>query len=319
MKAVEAMLQGSRRDCARLITQVENEHPKAKEILKEIYPYTGKAHVVGITGPPGGGKSTLTTRLAEAFRAQNKRVGIIAVDPTSPFTGGAILGDRIRMKSLFEDEGVFIRSMGTRGHLGGLSKTTAGVIQILDAFGCDVIFVETVGVGQSEVEIVRNADTVLMVLVPGLGDDIQAIKAGVMEIGDLFIINKFDLDGAIRAKTEIEMMLAMDQRRKTIPLVYPVTASMAGSNRAEGIESVVEGIRKHREDSVENGQWEARRKEQARNEILYFMRGELEAILKAELKRWELKSVYQRNQSPRERGEEILQAWIKGGHHGKKD
>jgi LAO/AO transport system kinase len=319
MKAVEAMLNGSRRDCARLITQVENEHPKTKEILREIYPHTGTAHVVGITGPPGGGKSTLTTRLAEAFRAQNKRVGIVAVDPTSPFTGGAILGDRIRMKSLYEDEGVFIRSMGTRGHLGGLSKTTAGVVQILDAYGCDVIFVETVGVGQSEVEIVQNADTVLMVLVPGLGDDIQAIKAGVMEIGDLFIINKFDLDGAVRAKTEIEMMLATDQRRKAIPLVYPVTASMAGSNRAEGIEAVVEGIIKHRADSVENGQWDARRKAQVRNEIIYFLRGELEAILKKELDRWELEKVYQRNQSPRERGEEILRTWIEEGRHGKKD
>jgi LAO/AO transport system kinase len=317
MKAVEAMLMGSRRDCARLITQVENEHPKAKEILSEIYPHTGSAHVVGITGPPGGGKSTLTTRLAEAFRAQNKRVGIIAVDPTSPFTGGAILGDRIRMKSLYEDEGVFIRSMGTRGHLGGLSKTTAGVVQILDAFGCDVIFVETVGVGQSEVEIVQNADTVLMVLVPGLGDDIQAIKAGVMEIGDLFIINKYDLDGAVRAKTEIEMMLATDQRRKVIPLVYPVTASMAGCNRAEGIESVVEGIIKHRRDQIENGQWQARRKEQARNEILYFMRGELEVMLKEELDQWKLNKVYQRNQSPREQGEEILRSWIKEGKHGK--
>ncbi|BES65965.1 methylmalonyl Co-A mutase-associated GTPase MeaB [Gottschalkiaceae bacterium SANA] len=317
MKAVEAMLMGSRRDCARLITQVENEHACAKEILSEIYPHTGSAHVVGITGPPGGGKSTLTTRLAEAFRAQDKRVGIIAVDPTSPFTGGAILGDRIRMKSLYEDQGVFIRSMGTRGHLGGLSKTTAGVIQILDAFGCDVIFVETVGVGQSEVEIVQNADTVLMVLVPGLGDDIQAIKAGVMEIGDLFIINKYDLDGAVRAKTEIEMMLATDQRRKVIPLVYPVTASMAGSNRAEGIESVVEGIIKHRRDQIENGQWETRRKEQARNEILYFMRGELEVMLKKELDQWKLNRVYQRNQSPRERGEEILRSWIKEGKHGK--
>ena len=317
MKAVKAMLEGSRRDCARLITQVENEHPGAKEILKEIYPYTGSAHVVGITGPPGGGKSTLTTRLAEAFRAQNKRVGIIAVDPTSPFTGGAILGDRIRMKSLYEDEGVFIRSMGTRGHLGGLSRTTAGVIQILDAFGCDVIFVETVGVGQSEVEIVQNADTVLMVMVPGLGDDIQAIKAGVMEIGDLFIINKFDLDGAMRARTEIEMMLATDQRRKVIPLVYPVTASMAGSNRAEGIESVVAGILKHRADQIQNGQWKSRREEQVRNEILYFMRGQLEAMLKEELDRWELEAVYQRNQSPREQGEEILESWIKEGQHGK--
>ena len=317
MKAVKAMLEGSRRDCARLITQVENEHPGAKEILKEIYPYTGSAHVVGITGPPGGGKSTLTTRLAEAFRAQNKRVGIIAVDPTSPFTGGAILGDRIRMKSIYEDEGVFIRSMGTRGHLGGLSRTTAGVIQILDAFGCDVIFVETVGVGQSEVEIVQNADTVLMVMVPGLGDDIQAIKAGVMEIGDLFIINKFDLDGAMRARTEIEMMLATDQRRKVIPLVYPVTASMAGSNRAEGIESVVAGILKHRADQIQNGQWKSRREEQVRNEILYFMRGQLEAMLKEELDRWELEAVYQRNQSPREQGEEILESWIKEGQHGK--
>jgi LAO/AO transport system kinase len=317
MKAVEAMLMGSRRDCARLITQVENEHARAKKILSEIYPHTGSAHVVGITGPPGGGKSTLTTRLAEAFRAQNKRVGIVAVDPTSPFTGGAILGDRIRMKSLYEDEGVFIRSMGTRGHLGGLSKTTAGVVQILDAFGCDVIFVETVGVGQSEVEIVQNADTVLMVMVPGLGDDIQAIKAGVMEIGDLFIINKYDLDGAVRAKTEIEMMLASDQRRKVIPLVYPVTASMAGSNRAEGIEAVVEGIIKHQRDQIKSGQWETRRKEQVRNEILYFMRGELEAMLKEELDQWQLNKVYQRNQSPREQGEEILRSWIKEGKHGK--
>ena len=320
MKSVQRMLEGSRRDCARLITLVENEHPKSKEILKRIYPHTGKAHVIGITGPPGGGKSTLTTRLAEQFRALNKRVGIVAVDPTSPFTGGAILGDRIRMKSLYEDEGVYIRSMGTRGHLGGLSKTTPGVVQILDAYGCDVIFVETVGVGQSEVEIVQNADTVIMVLVPGLGDDIQAIKAGVMEIGDLFVINKFDLDGAIRAKTEIEMMLQMDQRRETIPPVLPVISSAQGSNRSEGIEAVMEAIEDHRKDQVANGHWQRRRRLQARMEILSYMQSRVEAMLIEEIKKTSLDSVYQRLESPRERGEKILETWMKEGQaNGKED
>lgn len=317
MNAVERMLEGSRRDCARLITLVENEHPKSNEILKEVYPHTGKAHVIGITGPPGGGKSTLTTRLAECFRAQNKKVGIVAVDPTSPFTGGAILGDRIRMKSLYEDDGVFIRSMGTRGHLGGLSKTTPGVVQILDAFGCDVIFVETVGVGQSEVEIVQNADTVLMVMVPGLGDDIQAIKAGVMEIGDLFIINKFDLDGAVRAKTEVEMMLQMDQRRSEIPPVLPVIASKEGSNQAEGIDAVVEAILAHKKVQVANGYWQKRRRLQARMEILAYMQGRVEAILIEEMGRLPLDAVYERNESPRERGAKILESWMKEGQHGK--
>lgn len=319
MKSVERMLEGSRRDCARLITLVENGHPKSSEILKRVYPHTGNAHVIGITGPPGGGKSTLTTRLAERFRAKNMRVGIVAVDPTSPFTGGAILGDRIRMKSLYEDDGVFIRSMGTRGHLGGLSKTTPGVVQILDAFGCDVIFVETVGVGQSEVEIVQNADTVIMVLVPGLGDDIQAIKAGVMEIGDLFVINKFDLDGAVRAKTEIEMMLQMDQRRIQIPPVLPVIASQEGSNRSQGLEAVMEAIETHRREQVANGQWETRRRLQARMEILAHMQSRMEEILMAEMDRTSLDAVYKRQESPRERGEKILEAWMKEEHHGEEN
>jgi LAO/AO transport system kinase len=317
MKAVEGMLAGSRRDCARLITWVENEHPKAEETLKLIYPHTGHAHVIGITGPPGGGKSTLTSRLAEHFRRLGKRVGIVAVDPTSPFTGGAILGDRIRMKSLYEDDGVFIRSMGTRGHLGGLSKTTPGVVQILDAYGCNLIFVETVGVGQSEVEIVQNADTVIMVMVPGLGDDIQAIKAGVMEIGDLFVINKYDLDGAVRTKTEIEMTLQMDQRREKIPPVLPVIASQEGSNRSQGIEAVVDAILAHRQEQVANGRWLKRRQMQAQAEIMSYMKDEMEALLRAELKRDSLEEVYARNESPRERGAKILERWMKEGHHGK--
>jgi LAO/AO transport system kinase len=198
---------GERRALARGITWVENGAPEAAELVRATFPDTGRAHVIGITGPPGAGKSTLVDRVAGQFRKLGKSVGIVAVDPTSPFSGGAILGDRIRMQRTLADPGVFMRSLASRGQLGGISMATGDVVSLLDAFGFDVIIVETVGAGQSEVEIMGLAHTTCVVLIPGMGDDIQAIKAGILEIGDLFAVNKADRDGADRTVMEIEMML----------------------------------------------------------------------------------------------------------------
>jgi LAO/AO transport system kinase len=207
---VDRLLAGSRRAAAQLVTLMEDGGPSAREAIAELYPHTGRAHVVGVTGSPGTGKSTLVYELAKEFRGRGRTVGIIAVDPTSPFSGGALLGDRIRMQKLSTDEGIFIRSMASRGQLGGLARATGDAIKVLDAFGRDLIMVETVGAGQSEVEIARAAHTVIVVDAPGLGDDIQAIKAGLFEIADIFVINKADRDGADRSYLTLQMMLEMN-------------------------------------------------------------------------------------------------------------
>jgi LAO/AO transport system kinase len=243
MDLIGRILQGDPRAAGRLITMVENGAPEAVGILKALYPHTGQAYVIGVTGPPGSGKSTLTDRITAELRQVGKTVGIIAVDPTSPFTGGAILADRIRMQRHSLDDGVFIRSMATRGHLGGLSRATSDVVDVLDAMGKDYVLVETVGVGQAEVDIVRTAHTTIVVAVPGLGDEIQAIKAGIMEIGDLFVVNKADREGADRTVLEIEMMLehgAADDGWR--PRIFKTIAA-----RGDGVEALTQGILEHRE------------------------------------------------------------------------
>jgi LAO/AO transport system kinase len=243
MDLIDRILHGDPRAAARLITMVENGTAEAVAALKAIYPHTGRGYVIGITGPPGSGKSTLTDRITAELRQLGKTVGIIAVDPTSPFTGGAILGDRIRMQRHSLDDGVFIRSMATRGHLGGLSRSTNDVVDVLDAMGKEYILIETVGVGQAEIEIVRTAHTTIVVAVPGLGDEIQVIKAGIMEIGDVFVVNKADRDGADRTVLEIEMMLEHGESDDGWrPKIFKTVAA-----RGEGIDALTQGILGHRE------------------------------------------------------------------------
>ena len=238
----ERVLAGTPPAIARAITWAETADPRFPELLSLLWPRTGRARVIGLTGAPGAGKSTLTAALARAARAEGRRVGIIAVDPSSPFTGGAILGDRIRMQDLYTDPGVMIRSMATRGHLGGLSRATADAVDVLDAAGFDDVLVETVGVGQDEVEVFRLAETCVVLLTPGMGDDIQAIKAGLMEVADVFVVNKADREGADRTVGEILQMLEMGEHGAWIP---PVLKTVART--AEGVPGLRAELEKHRD------------------------------------------------------------------------
>lgn len=253
-KLIEELLKGESRAAARLISLAENTDQN-ETIIKNLTPYLGKAYVVGITGAPGVGKSTLTDKLIRSIRRQNKKVGVIAIDPTSPFSGGAILGDRIRLQRWATDDAVFIRSMASRGHLGGISSATGDAIKILDAFGCDYIFIETVGVGQSEIEVVKNVDTTLLVLIPGMGDEIQAIKAGVMEIADVFVVNKADKDGVERICLEIEMMQNLGEpKSRTAPICKVIAKDDVG------IDELLKEIENHKEYLLENNLFEINRK-----------------------------------------------------------
>ena len=254
---------GDKHATARLLSVVENEEPGAADALRQLYPETGRARVIGVTGPPGGGKSTLVNRLVGAYREQGQRVAVVAVDPSSPFSGGALLGDRIRMTERFLDEGLFIRSMASRGHSGGLARTTSRVVNVLDAIGYGVVLVETVGVGQEEVEVIRVVDTVVLVTVPGLGDDIQAIKAGVLEIADVLVVNKADRPGADETARDLAQMLGLGKLRTSWkpPIVRTVAAT------GENVPQLVDAIEKHRAWASENGERDRRRREAARAEV----------------------------------------------------
>jgi LAO/AO transport system kinase len=262
MEQVEELLQGSRRALARLISLVENNDPRKEEIMRQLFPYTGKAYLIGITGAPGAGKSSLVDRLLTGMRRSGFTVGVIAVDPTSPFTGGAILGDRIRMQEHALDSGVFIRSMGTRGSLGGISRAAREAVQVMDAFGKDIIIIETVGVGQSEIDIVKAADSTVVVLTPAGGDSVQTIKAGIMEIGDIFVVNKCDLPGAERTVAEVKLMLDLKEEPGWRPPVIPVMAL-----RGEGVDELCNSLREHRDYLQRQGLLEARRRERAGREL----------------------------------------------------
>ena len=255
---------GDARAVARLISLVEDESPLLREVMAALSPYSGNAQVVGITGSPGVGKSTSTNALVTELRRAGKRVGVLAVDPSSPFSGGALLGDRVRMQDHALDGDVYIRSMASRGHLGGLAWTTPQALRVLDAAGCDVILVETVGVGQSEVEIAGLADTTLVLTAPGMGDGIQAAKAGILEIGDVFVVNKADRDGADQVRRDLRNMIALAERGEDAwrpPIVQTVAQT------GQGVDEVVENIEAHRAWMESTGELDRRRVRRARDEI----------------------------------------------------
>ena len=262
---------GELRALSRAISTVEDRTPESTELLKALFPYSGNALLIGLTGSPGAGKSTLVDQVAREYRKQGKTIGIVAVDPTSPFSGGAILGDRIRMQSHYADAGIYIRSMATRGSLGGLASTTADVATVLDASGRDLVMIETVGVGQDEVDIVRLADVTIVVLVPGMGDDVQTIKAGIMEIADIFVINKSDREGAERVEREVRAMqsLAMRKDNWTPPIVKTVASD------GTGITELLAAVEKYREYLQQSDRAQARRIENWRERIAEMLRDAL--------------------------------------------
>ncbi len=342
---IEGIEKGNRRALARAITYVENEYPEGKEIMKRIFHKTGKAHVIGITGFPGVGKSTTVSKLVQKFREEGKKVGIVAVDPGSPFTGGALLGDRLRMegldvnKNLWLDPGVFFRSMSSRGKAGGIAAKTGDVVRLLDAFGFDVIFVETVGAGQSEVDIVEVADTSIVVLMPEMGDEIQINKAGILEIGDIYVVNKADLGGADKTARWLKSMIMMDQEavevlsktthadeaaiqsgeifermKKSKDWVPPIIITVA--DRGEGIDELVKAIEKHFEYLLKSGKLMERRVRRLSRELFDLIMDEIKMILgKNELIDFRdyVEKVVKGDIDPHTASEEIVQKLLRVG------
>ena len=273
---IEGAQSGDVRKIARLISKIEDGGNEAREAMRALAAYSGRAHVIGLTGAPGVGKSTTTSALVTALRAAGHRVAVLAVDPSSPFSGGALLGDRIRMQRHSGDDGVYIRSMASRGHLGGLSATTPQVIRVLDATGFDIVIIETVGVGQSEVEIAATADTSIVLLAPGMGDGIQAAKAGILEIGDIFVVNKADRDGADATAREIRHMVELGTWSGWRPPVLKASAA-----QGTGVDEVVEAINEHRAWLEASGEDRVRRHRRAREEITALVLGAVRERLAA--------------------------------------
>lgn len=261
---VERARAGSPRAVARLISLVEDASPQLREVMAALAPHSGRAAVIGLTGSPGVGKSTVTSALVTTFRARDQRVGVLAVDPTSPFSGGALLGDRIRMQEHATDDGVYIRSMATRGHLGGLAWATPQALRVLDAAGCDVVLIETVGVGQSEIEIAGLADTTVILLAPGLGDGVQAAKAGLLEVGDVYVVNKADREGADQVVRDLRGMIRLAERR---PGDWRQPIVMTVGSRGEGVDELATEIDKHRAWLDGSGELDRRRHRRVREEI----------------------------------------------------
>ncbi len=274
MTIAQRILKGDVLAASRLMRDIDDRMPEAVEALKELYPKTGRGYIIGITGAPGSGKSTLVDRMVEAFRKEGKTVGVVAVDPTSPFTGGAILGDRVRMQRHATDEGVFIRSLATRGALGGITRSTQDIVNVMDAMGKDIVMVETVGVGQDEVEIVNLAHTSIVVLVPGMGDEIQAIKAGIIEIGDIFVINKSDREGADKTERDLKMVLEMGKRREDgwDPSIFRTEAILG-----KGVSDLVIEIYRHKQALMQGNALEQKLRERAKKTFLEILQSEVMA------------------------------------------
>lgn len=307
MGLIDQLLAGDRRALARAISIVEHGGDDARRVLARIYPHTGHAHVVGVTGPPGAGKSTLVNELALEMRRRERTVAIIAVDPTSPFTGGAILGDRIRMQPLGGDPGVFVRSMASRGQLGGIARATADVVKVFDAAGFDLVVVETVGAGQAEVEIAREAHSTIVVEAPGAGDDVQAIKAGILEIADLFVVNKADREGADKTQRQLRMMMGLGSRPRegwTVPILPAV------ATRSEGIAAIVDALERHWSYLHESGDFAERERGRVVRELHMILQNMALDLIRARASQEQHEEVIERIQArtvdPYTAAEELL-------------